>query len=244
MDNRLKFLPVPWPPPKPSEGQQKAYSHKSIDKGLKLSHAIRACREIDPEFVYVVDADDWVSGRVTEFVAENRNCDGFYVDQGHFVNWQRKTYKQRRGLLDYCGSTYCAPYYSFCDLMPGISECSERPGIEELRAAIPEQFLERGFGDHTIPRLLRQHGRRLQPFPFFAAAWVMNHGENIYGLADSDRGRPFSPTFLQRYGLENELSCTIAAKSGSIKTLAIDQALYYKSSLDFALRRWRRQSRV
>ena len=122
------------------------------------------------------------------------------------MNFRRLEYKRRRGLVNFCGSTYCPTLEDLFQLLPPLAQTRSLPGREALLEALPVDFFEEGFGAHKIPRYLASQGKHMSRFPFFAAAWVMNNGENIYGSADGEHGRPIDESFCRNYGLPVSLA--------------------------------------
>jgi len=205
-DERIHYHLVDWPVPVPLPDQKHPFSHKNLDHGLKLALGTLVARECGARWYFPVDADDWISSSVVEYVQGEHSRHGYIVDKGHFVNWRRLEYKRRRGLVNFCGSTYCPTIHDLFELLPQLGRAGSLPGREALLGSLPIEIFEEGFGAHKIPRYLAGNGKPMAPFPFFAAAWVMNNGENIYGSADGEHGRPIDTSFCRHYGLPASLA--------------------------------------
>ncbi len=63
----------------------KRYGARCVDKQKKVYLALLAAREIDPEFVMVLDGDDLLHRDLVAFVASNLKYDGFVLGRGYFL---------------------------------------------------------------------------------------------------------------------------------------------------------------
>jgi hypothetical protein len=139
-DEKIYYHYVDWPPPVPDPTQRYPFSHKSIDKGSKLALATLIARELGANWCFPVDADDWICRSIVQYVHEHHYHHGYIVDRGHFVNWRRLEYKRRRGLTNFCGSTYCPATNDLLQLMPKLGRTSSLPGWEEIQASVSTRF--------------------------------------------------------------------------------------------------------
>ena len=197
---------VDWPPARAVEGQANFHSHYDIDKGLKIVLASLRAREVDPRFFFIIDADDWVSSRLASFVNNQASKHGFVVDRGHFVDWALRSYKRRRGLNRYCGSTICPSKDLLFSVFPDLARTASLPTREQVLREAGASFLEHSIGAHRMPRYFASRGANFDPLPFFSAAWVTNTGENNMGQLDTSVGRPIDARFCNQYGLEPKLA--------------------------------------
>src|SRR5207253_3777860 len=53
------------------------------DKGIKTVEAFDAARELSPEYVMIVDADDLISNRLVSYVYQRPNFDAFCLKTGY-----------------------------------------------------------------------------------------------------------------------------------------------------------------
>jgi hypothetical protein len=77
-DERYIFLETKLPKP---DKQDVMAKHR--DKGSKTSEAFDAAREISPEYVMIVDADDLISNTLLSYVNQRPNFDAFCMKMGY-----------------------------------------------------------------------------------------------------------------------------------------------------------------
>jgi hypothetical protein len=201
-DSRIHYLTVDWGHPAIRPNQRSVHSHKRLDKGLKVAIAALYAQQFNPDYYFIIDADDWINVKLTEFVHSNPSSAGFLVDRGLFVDFKNAQYKRRRGLIRYCGTSICPRVSEFLQFIPSV-QWKQLLASEELSlATLPNEFLEVAIGSHRFPAYLKQQrGKRMRELPFFAAAWVTNTGENNRGDLPSSHGRSISPEFCKQFGI-------------------------------------------
>jgi hypothetical protein len=77
-DDRYVFLETRQPKPNKQD-----VTAKYQDKGIKTVEAFEAARELSPEYVMIVDADDLISNRLVSYVYQRPNFDAFCLKTGY-----------------------------------------------------------------------------------------------------------------------------------------------------------------
>lgn len=135
----------------------------SMDKGRKSMFGSRYARDLGCNYIMSVDADDLVSNKISEFVADNKgtNCPGWYVDKGYvYIENKNLLFRYPKKFYNFCGSSYIVR----ADLIP-IPEFENKNLLDYC-------FFE---GHAWLIIFLRDYKNEiLQPLPFYAAAYVLN----------------------------------------------------------------------
>jgi hypothetical protein len=112
--------------------------------------------------VMVVDDDDFVSRRLTGFVAQQRGHNGWYVEKGYLWGDRGKFVYEYTDFSTFCGSSHIVR----ADLY-GVSPGAPSPDAAHIRKL---------FGSHIF---IREHlaacGRPLEPLPFVGAVYRIGH---------------------------------------------------------------------
>lgn len=100
-DERYVFLETGRPRPDPHDVME-----KHADKGGKTVDAFEAARELAPEYVMIVDADDLISNTLVSYVHQRPNFDAFCLKRGY--QWQEGTehFTLRRNFNLVCGTAF------------------------------------------------------------------------------------------------------------------------------------------
>ena len=110
----------------------------------------------------VVDDDDFVSRRLTSFVASNFGENGWYVRNGYIWSDGGRLIYEYADFSKYCGTSHIIRM-----------DLYELPTSVEAAAA---DYLRKIFGSHVyIREHLQQHGKSLQPLPFVGAIYRVGH---------------------------------------------------------------------
>lgn len=235
-DSRIEYIEVDWPPASPRAAQQNPHSHKRLDKGRKIALATWHALKYSPSYLFVIDADDWISTRLAGYAESTKSEFGYVVDRGYFVDFASLQYKRRRGLNRYCGSTICPSLELMLAFLPGIENWVSEPTLGMIKGSFSEKFLEEGIGAHKLPDWGREQGMLMESFPFFAASWVLNTGENNRGVAanSSSGGRAISALFCEQHGLPRSIIDQVKTSSHPVN----ETVGYIKSSIDWFHMKW------
>lgn len=162
-DSRITWIGASWDPP--SEVQQ--YSSDKIRKRRKIGSYLR--RKRFEGFFFAMDADDWVSSELVEYIRARPERAAIYVfDAGYMVNWMRGSARLRKtGFYRGCGSSSIL-YLRADDLPLDDSRESTRGLFFEYAASGHESIVDKAYAESVRVCLIDQ--------PLIA--WVLGHGEN------------------------------------------------------------------
>lgn len=166
---QISYVEVDFPVPDITNGTVRdIISRKDTDKGRKLLRGLVAAQEFNPTHTMLLDADDYISKRLAEFVYQHRQANGWFINKGYrYIPGSRWIYKKSSGFNTMCGS---------CNIIRNdLNRIPEKPEYN------------RGYGyykfyiDHAkVIKVLAEAGTPLEPMPFLGAVYVVQTGENIY----------------------------------------------------------------
>ncbi|WP_017314629.1 hypothetical protein [Mastigocladopsis repens] len=160
----ITYIEVDFPPP----NEPDAFSVGHTDKGRKILKGLIHAQEFSPSHTMAVDADDCVSKYLAEFVNQNHNCHGWFINKGYkYQNSSDYVYIKRRNFYKICGTCNILRY--------DLNQLPEKPEYN------------RGYGyykfyvDHEKVRdNLAEKGTPIKPLPFPGAVYIVSTGENLY----------------------------------------------------------------
>lgn len=151
---------------------------KRKDKAAKLLAGLVFLKSLSPKFVYIFDADDWLSNQLNGFLhsADEDLC--YFSNKGYLVDIVNKVYLVKYGLFSYCGSTHALPYRIFMNelALPDTANVKDKDAI---LSHVSENMISSLFGGHAYCRYFELRGIQSKPFPFASVAWLRNTGNNI-----------------------------------------------------------------
>lgn len=143
---------------------------RMADKWLKVRAGLVAARELAPCHLMVVDADDCVSPRLSQFVAEHLDEDGWYFDCGYMHDeGSRLIYRRPHGFDGVCGTS-------------NIVRVTAEDLPQDEQGGRDDNHILRG-GHTRIRREMEALGRPLRPLPFVGAVYNLATGENHTGFS-------------------------------------------------------------
>ncbi|WP_158971654.1 hypothetical protein [Paraglaciecola sp. L3A3] len=202
--SKVEFLAVDFEPPGEGAGSKLSFESVLKDKGTKLAAGLAWIHQYNPSKVFIIDADDWVSRDVVEFVNSNPEVDYWHVDTGYLVNLAEKKSTRKHGLCRYCGSTYIYNYHKLLNLIGYTGTLNQILSQDQIIENIDGFGLLYLLGDHR-----RQLGffHRLQekiiPIPFKAICWILDTGENHSGKTGGSDGVPITAAMLNEFGIKS-----------------------------------------
>ena len=152
-------------PPNPlheqgSDDKETFYEAVRQDKGRRILAGMLHAGEMG--HVMIVDDDDFVSRRLTSFVAQNRERNGWYIRDGYVWGEGDKWLYLYSGFSEFCGSSHIIR----CD-------CYDLPKDIEM---VSDTYLRRMLGSHIfIRKYLEGSGQKLEPLPFPGAVYRVGH---------------------------------------------------------------------
>ena len=131
-----------------------------IDKGRRVLKGMLSAR--NSRFFMIVDDDDFVNARLTQYVADHVDANGWVVDRGYVWDDGGKILYRHRHLNQLCGTTLIVR--------------SDLYGLpRDFESATPE-FIMTMLGSHRmIAPLLAERGTPLVPLPFPGAIYRVGH---------------------------------------------------------------------
>ena len=217
-DPRIQYIKVDFPVPQKQEGQLISHAHYDLDKGLKIASGTWHSLEFSPKYLFIVDADDWLDHRIATYADANDSEAGFAVDRSYMVNFEEMTYKRRRGGAECFGSTICPSLPTMLATFPEILRYKTQPSYQDLIEGVDSRKLGHLIGRHRLARHCQNTGRAFKRFPFFAASWVVDNGENNLGPWEhSKNNRPINTDFLIKHGLHGNVFPTVTKHSRHLR---------------------------
>ena len=146
----ITYLQADFPPPENPD-----IKTKRIDKGRKILMGLDYAQEFQPAHSMVVDADDCINRHLAEFVNQNPDSPGWFVNKGYLYEEGKKYIYLRPKAFSQLGGTGLIIKYGW------------------------HRFLfEEDIYDHKVTEL--PGNIALKPLPMCGAVYVMGNGENIY----------------------------------------------------------------
>jgi hypothetical protein len=150
----------------------------------KIRVAAASLHEYKTDFVMILEADDFVSNRICEFVAANRESNGWCIEQGYIWNGTSNYMHRTIHLTAMCGSSSIVKV--FYESLPKQMPIDVDPTTLNLfPTGCP--FLDRVHKEMRESQA--QAGRPIETLPFPGAIYHKGHGSNISSLY-SDEERP------------------------------------------------------
>lgn len=191
-DPRVHTVLVGFAPPSAERTARTGIAAVLRDKGTKNAIGLTRARELGAEYVMFADADDFVTARLTRFVADHRGGAGWTITDGWRVQLDRRALRRHRGDFHLqCGSSHIVR----ADLLPPTSHGTAATQ-DELYDEQGE-LLERWLGSH-----MHVHDDLpLEPLPFPGALYRVGGGESHSGNAMGGWGRPISRSVAQEFSV-------------------------------------------
>lgn len=199
---RTHFVQVDFPPPAPATGAQTAREPFVWDKGTKLGIGLIAAREYDPTHVMIFDADDFVHRGLAATVHENANHVGWVMRDGWMYSRARNSYVHQKEFNRACGTSFIVPMVAYevpADLTTSATQ-------EQVAAAFGDRLSTIMGAHRNADAWHRDHGRHLEPFPYRAAVYHVDTGENHSGNTLMGLARPSTAKFRREFGIRSTKS--------------------------------------
>ncbi len=203
LPERTFFVEVDFPPPSDLQGPRTGAASVIWDKGTKNGVGLIAARDIGPEYVMFVDADDFVHRELAAFVHARPNHAGWVIKRGLMYSRRRNAYKRLRNFYRYCGTSFIIPFDAY-DVPPHLTVSATQQEIAGAFGERLEHVLEHGWAFDWW----RNHGRILEPLPFRGAVYQVENGENHSDNALFGPGRPYRSHLLRDFAIRPSKSPT------------------------------------
>lgn len=221
---RTHFVPVSFDPPAPPTGAQTAREPFIWDKGTKFGIGLAAARQFAPTHVMGFDADDFVHRDLAAAVRNDPTSPGWVVRNGWTYSRARNSYVRQHEFNRACGTSFVIPFEAYAvpdDLTVTASQ-------QEVAAAFGERLNEIMGAHRNAEAWHRARGRELKTFPFRAAVYHVDTGENHSGQTLKGLARPLGSRVRREFG--------IVSSMGRIATLraAVGPKAILEQLLDWA----------
>jgi len=208
-DQRLIYHIVDFPP-RDSTGLTAIFR----DKGTKLTSGFLFSRQFSPDYIFIIDADDWVNVNVVNHLHRNPSYPVWHVDGGYFVNYRTKQIKRKYGMNRYCGSTFIYTPDFLMKVANIKSDIDSSAGQDQLISATSETFIYHIIGDHQINyRYFTRMGVQPKSIPLRALGYIIETGENVSGFIGGEQGLPIDKRFCDEFGISESF---ISKKRASV----------------------------
>lgn len=181
----------------------KKYFPNRGDKGTKILSGLLYAKQFKPNYVYIVDADDWINTNITEYLERQNNYPIWHVNKAYIVNFKQKKFMTRYGISRHCGSTFIYQtdfLLSFTNFTDQINETSSQ---QDLIQATSISFVHDICGNHTVQYALAvKRGEPPKPIPFPAICYVLETDENEVQHVDVSDGFPMNKNIIDSFGLD------------------------------------------
>lgn len=161
--SQVEYLKVDFPVP------ENTYNAKVDDRAKRVVAGMLTVKDLQPSHIMSVDADDCISNRIAEYIAQDPESNGWYVDSGYeYEEGSNKITVRKQGFYKTCGTCNIINYRLF--------------NLPEKMLSYEELFVEDRFiGGHPLAKDdLADRGTPLKPLPFPGVVFVRDRiGESV-----------------------------------------------------------------
>ena len=199
----IDFVKVDFPSPSEEKGSLVDIDDFRKDKVSKVFAGILHGEKYRPTYVMLLDADDLISSKISQYVNSHPGENGWYInkgfiygDGGALVRWTRIFHMK-------CGSSFIFSWELLRKLMNVPQDFPSEPTQAQIWASLDTNFLREAFAIHRrTESYFRELGFPLKKFPFPAGIWVLDTGENHSGKSLLNVGYPASNKLKTEFSLE------------------------------------------
>ncbi len=183
---KVTYVCVDFPAPVETaeRADNQALIRKRYDKNRKLFLGLIHAQPLNPSHIMLVDSDDLVSRNLAEFVRNNAQNNGWFVNRGYeyeeganFVKLRRKNMHMRTG------TSHIIRFEALkADLSKDLSE-------------IDNEYL----AHQSIVAWMKSRENPLAPLPFAGSVYITDNGENIWAQKSNFFQRKASIKSLIRF---------------------------------------------
>ena len=160
-DERLQFLEVDYSPPG-------SLAEQMEDKGQKIHRIASHVRAAGGGPVMKVDADDLVSNRLAQYVADHPGHHGWYMEEGYEYLFGADRVRPCPRFHRLCGTSTIVRYEA-AELPAGTADARDDEVVDRYHIRAP----------HERTHTLRQSvGKPLERLPFVGAMYVIDTDDN------------------------------------------------------------------
>jgi hypothetical protein len=171
-DDRVEIINVDFPRPNEilaagKNDNESKYEIQMKDKWKKIAVGVARAGELNPKFMMLMDADDLVSRRLSQFASSHPNSNGWILKKGYRYSY---------------GSPWI---YVDDNYNCGTNAIVNSQLIEFPKSTAPEEIKKCVIltsGHTIIEKTLAELGTPLTPLPFLGAIQVVDYGNNASNL--------------------------------------------------------------
>lgn len=205
---RVQFVETSFAPPARVNGPHADRSGFIRDKGSKIGLGLIAAQDLNPDWVMIFDADDFVHRDLAKFVESQPDGPGWVIEDGLIYSQARNGFRRQPSFHRTCGTSYIVPFDSYRVPTQLTANASQEEVVESFGEVLPNII-----GAHrNAVAWHRDHGRILSRLPFVGAVYHVDTGENHSGKALAGVIRPWSATLERDFG--------VSSNASRVKTLA------------------------
>jgi hypothetical protein len=198
--SKVRFCTIDCPLPK---------SRKEVllDKGVKRAYAIQtANNEINPDYFFLLDADDLVSNDCVEYLHQqdwSKSPGGYWLEKGYLLDMNNRKVQEKYGFNRYCGSSLILSASTLTGkLFTGASKGENITTHEGFLNACDEYVLVNVLGDHIDVRtFMASLGLPLQKILRPLTCWKINTGANESNTKIPFGSRNLNSAFFTRFSI-------------------------------------------
>lgn len=198
LPDRAHFVQVEFPPPAPATGAQTAREPFVWDKGTKLGIALIAAQAYSPTHVMIFDADDFVHRNLAATIRDQPDHDVWVVREGWMYSRARNSYVAQSDFNRACGTSFVVPFDAYgvpADLTVAASQ-------EQIAEAYGDRLSAIMGAHRNADAWFRDNGRMLESFPYRAAVYHVDTGENHSGKSlAAGIARPLDSKIRRDFGI-------------------------------------------
>lgn len=164
---KVKYLEVDFPVP------ESTYNARVDDRAKRVVAGLLAARKYNPSHVMSVDADDCISRNIADFVSQNPESNGWYVDKGYeYEEGSRKISIRRKDFHKICGTCNIINYQLF-NLPDQMMPYNKLSGYDRF------------LGGHPLAKGdLAERGTPIQPLPFPGVIFVRDRARESVSMQE------------------------------------------------------------
>lgn len=144
--------------------------YRQSDQLSKLRHIARfiARQYCDDGYVFFLDGDDIPHPNLVDFIVNDNNGQGYYIDKGYSADLGAKVILERR---EHDGKL--KPFYLYCGSCSAVRFDVRRNNSNILHVALRDNHMS------TIQDMKNRVGLKLSPIPFPAMIYSVGHGTGM-----------------------------------------------------------------
>lgn len=196
---KVHFVQVDFPPPSLLQEARIEIPAILKDKSTKYVVGLIKAKEYNPDYVMFFDADDLIHCGISEYANANVHGNGWFINNGFVYRDGGLLISEVANFHQLCGTSNILKF----DLICPPKELTLAVSQEKILDAIDNDFLYKILAGHrSTVSWFKERGAELKPYPFVAAIWVTNTGENHSGVNFFGRPRFISSDIIRNFNFE------------------------------------------